>query len=165
MRGQDRLTCPPSNPPTHDYTRSQERKIFTASADDLTPDKNDNHFWQDERLVGSQQPEQLQTSGRHHGIVLADLNTNIYSDLGRTAIATLSPSSEAFNPCFPALFSLFLTDSALNEHLCTSSSTPQACVHSPTFQPISDFVLPTQTCRSPIEHLFAMLSASLNLVE
>jgi len=47
-------------------------------------------------LVGTQQPEQLQRSGRRHEIALAAHNTNIYSDLGETTIATLSPALEDF---------------------------------------------------------------------
>ncbi|KAF8419257.1 hypothetical protein BGX38DRAFT_1272364 [Terfezia claveryi] len=53
---------------------------------------------QDERLVGSLQPQQLQTNGRHHEKALAAHNRNIYSNLGGTTIATLSPSIEAFSP-------------------------------------------------------------------
>ncbi|KAF8448470.1 hypothetical protein BGX38DRAFT_1270267 [Terfezia claveryi] len=52
----------------------------------------------DERLVGSQQPEHLQTRAQHHEIALAVHIKNIYSNLGGTTITTLSPSIEAFSP-------------------------------------------------------------------
>ncbi|KAF8458711.1 hypothetical protein BGX38DRAFT_1265022 [Terfezia claveryi] len=52
----------------------------------------------DERLVGSQQPEHLQTRGQHHEIAIAVHIKNIYSNLGGTTIATLCPSIEAFSP-------------------------------------------------------------------
>ncbi|KAF8426118.1 hypothetical protein BGX38DRAFT_1279077 [Terfezia claveryi] len=65
---------------------------------------NHSHSRQDERLVGSQQPEHLQTRGQHHEIALAVHIKNIYTDLGGTTIATLSPSSEAFHAEDKAVF-------------------------------------------------------------
>jgi hypothetical protein len=70
---------------------------------------------------GTQQPEQLQTSGRYHEMALATHNTNIPSYLGGTTIATLSSSSEAFLLFFPALF-LFSHGDVLNEHWCHEST-------------------------------------------
>ena len=118
------------------------------------------HLWQNERLVGSPQPEQLQTSGRHHEVALAADNANIPSDLGGTTIATLFPSSEAFLLLFSALFFLFSHEKRPQRALVHESThtkrapTPNAHPHQtrthtkraptpPTTQRIRDFVTPT----------------------
>ncbi|KAF8416113.1 hypothetical protein EV426DRAFT_702410 [Tirmania nivea] len=72
------------------YKRNKQQQLWDGI------DCTNNHFDQPQRKVGTQQPEQLQTSGQHHEIALAAHNKNIYSDLGGTAFANLSPSFEAF---------------------------------------------------------------------
>ncbi|RPB18204.1 hypothetical protein L211DRAFT_871889 [Terfezia boudieri ATCC MYA-4762] len=73
----------------------------------------------DERLVGSQQPEHLQTSGQHHEIALAAYNENIYTDLGGTTIATLSPAIEPFSLFLVLLLPRSHPNSPLTGHWST----------------------------------------------
>ncbi|KAF8419085.1 hypothetical protein EV426DRAFT_712591 [Tirmania nivea] len=56
-----------------------------------------------QRKVGTQQPEQVQTSGLHHEIALTAYNRNIYSNLRVTTFINLSPSFEAFELFFSPL--------------------------------------------------------------
>jgi len=94
-----------------------------------------------QRLVGTQQPEQLQTNGQHHKIALADYITDIYSDLGGTTVATLSPSCDAFYLFSPARFS------PLSRKTPSTSIGPRVYPHLKlaSTQRIRVFVIPTPT--------------------